>query len=54
MATYVNENNGKTISVERSPKWLQLNELGRKTTKGTQEMLKKELVIMLWEKNILI
>ena len=54
MATHVNENNGKTISVERSPKWLQLNQLGRKTTKGTQEMLKKDLVIMLWEKNILI
>ena len=54
MATFVNENNGKTISVERSSKWLQLNQLGRKTTKGTQEMLKKDLVIMLWEKNILI
>ena len=54
MAMYVNENNGKTISVKRSPKWLQLNQLGCKTTKGTQEMLKKDPVIMLWEKNISI
>jgi len=26
MATYVNENNGKTISIERSPKWLQFDD----------------------------